>query len=159
MTTVIATPTAIYGDSYCATAPSFSTDKVQHVVSSKIPNVDYLVGGAGDLAEVTFMIELLRHYCLENLWTLQMQEHWPPDIMIEGGSELLVVTRSKEIWIIDYRMVPMQLHDKFYCIGSGAPYATAAMKLGKDPVDAIQLASELDENTRGPIDMVEFPDG
>lgn len=67
----------------------------------------------------------------------------------------LLVTASGEIFLFN---------DAYYCagpltcdtltIGSGKKYALAAIKCGKTPVEAVQIAAECDLWTGGPIDVL-----
>lgn len=59
--------------------------------------------------------------------------------------------RADALWLYDQTPAPFKLNHDFYAIGSGAPYAMAAMHLGKTPVEAIEIAALFDPGTRAPI--------
>lgn len=155
MTAIIATRTAMFADSYCNTAHPFGTNKLHRVKHAKSGD-EYLVGGAGYLNEIEFFARLLGEHGLDNLWKLHLGEHWPPKIMKDWDTDLLVVTRNKQIYLVDDSLVPMLVNEKHYCIGSGGDWARAAIDFGKNYVEAIEYAATRDDNTRAPVHKITF---
>jgi ATP-dependent protease HslVU (ClpYQ) peptidase subunit len=156
MTTVIATRKAIYADSQCTSFPGFKTVKLAHVVCEKAQE-DYLIGGAGYLEELNFLARLLGEYGISDIWKLHMTEHWPPKILKNADTDLLVVTRKKKIYMFNKALVPMAIEQDTYAIGSGAEYATSALAFGREPIGAIDFACEHDPYSKGPVHEVKFP--
>ena len=47
-----------------------------------------------------------------------------------------------------------QVNDPFYAVGSGKQAALAAMHLGCDPAEAVEVACKVDDATGGPVDVL-----
>lgn len=58
------------------------------------------------------------------------------------------------LWLYDGYHTPIELHNKQYAIGSGAPYAEAAMYLGCDAVKAVEVACAHDAGCGNGIDTL-----
>ena len=157
MTTVIATRDAMYADSFCNTAQPFGTNKL-HKVTHEKSGEDYLMGGCGYLHELEFFARLLGEHGLQSMWKLHFGEFWPPKIMKKWDTDILIVTRSKEIFLIDNSLVPMAILQKEYCIGSGGDWARAHRDLVPDGTyeGAIEYAATRDENTKAPVAKIKF---
>lgn len=153
MTTIVATPTAIYADSHCSYSSPFTTQKAR-VVTHK--EEQYLVAGAGDLNELEFMCRLLAEHGLEGIWKLHLGEHWPPEILEDADTDMIVVTRDRRIFLVDKALVPLPILDKVFAIGSGSDWARAAIDFGKDPMEALEYAASKDHRTRGPFHKITF---
>lgn len=155
MTTIIATRSAIYADSYCNASHPFGTNKLHRVAHEKTGD-EYLVGGCGYLNELEFFVRLLGHHGLQDMWKLHFGEHWPPKIMKSFDTDVLVLTRDKKIFLVDKSLVPMAVNERTYCIGSGGDWARAAIDHGKTPEEAIEYAATRDDNTRAPVHKLTF---
>lgn len=155
MTTIIATRTAVYADSYCNAAHPFGTSKLHKVLHEK-SGEEYLVGGCGYLEELEFFVRLLAHHGLQDLWKLHFGEHWPPKIMKGWDTDMLVVTRDKEIFLVSEALVPLRVNEKVYAMGSGGDWARAALDFGKTPEEAIEYAATRDDSTRAPVHKITF---
>jgi len=68
----------------------------------------------------------------------------------------LLELRIDGLWLYDGHINPFKLKNDFYAIGTGAPYAMAAMHCGKNPQEAVEIASLFDPGTRGPIDVIKI---
>lgn len=156
LTTIVGTRYALYGDSQCTNAPSFKTTKLAHVQCAKTGE-EFLIGGCGYLSEFHFFARLLTEYGLENVWKLHLTEHWPPKIMKGADTDLLVLTRDKKLYLFDKTLVPMDINQDTYAMGSGAEYATAALALGKTAAEAVEFAAQHDPYTKGPVHELKFP--
>lgn len=65
-----------------------------------------------------------------------------------GNVECLVLTDDKKLFTFTNPSQWLVLdNNKFYAIGSGMQYATAAMDCGKTPLEAVKVASKFDRNT------------
>lgn len=156
MTTIVATHKALYADSQCTSFPTFKTTKLLYVTHEK-SGEDYLVGGAGWLSELYFMAKLVAEYGLHALWKLHLTEHWPPKILKRADTDLLIVTRDKDIFVMDRAFTPAPINQETYAIGSGGEYATSALALGREPADAVAFACEHDPYSKPPVQVLKFP--
>jgi hypothetical protein len=66
----------------------------------------------------------------------------------------LLELRKDGLWVYESCLVPSKIKNDFYAIGSGAPYAIAAMKLGCTPTEAVAIACEFDPASRLPVDTL-----
>ena len=74
---------------------------------------------------------------------------------IEGECDVTVLELRKDsIWVYDGSLLAFPIKQRFWAIGTGAPYAIAAMHLGKTPVEAVEIASHYDPATGGPIEHI-----
>jgi ATP-dependent protease HslVU (ClpYQ) peptidase subunit len=156
MTTIVATRKALYADSQCSAYPSFKTTKLAYVVHEKTGE-DYLIGGAGYLNELHFLANLIREYGLRDIWRLHLTEHWPPKILKNADTDLLIVTRDKKIYMFDKTLSPMPIDQDTYCVGSGAEYATSALAFDRTPEQAVLFACEHDPHSKAPVHELRFP--
>lgn len=155
MTTIVATPTAVYSDS-CATGltAQFSTMKTFYI---KHEDQEFLAAGCGYLQEITFMAKMIQVYGIEDLWKVNMMENWPPKIMKRAISDMVVVDREKRIWSLDQSMTPCLVNEDVWTDGSGGQWARAALDHGKTPVEAIEYAATRDPYTKAPVQVLKFP--
>lgn len=156
MTTIVATTKGLYADSQCTSYPGFKTSKLAYVVHEKTGE-DYLVGGAGYLEELHFLVKLLGEYGLERIWKLHLTEHWPPKILKNADTELVIVTRDRKIYCFNASLVPMPVNQDTYAIGSGGEYATSALAFGKTPIEAVEFACQHDPYSKPPVHELKFP--
>ncbi len=157
MTTIIATPDAMYADSKCETGyVPFNTPKMSHVKCTRLGE-DYLVGGVGVLDEIIFMMHLIGDSGLHNLWKLHMTEYWPPNILTESESCLLIVTRDKKIYTMDSHLIACLVNEEAYPMGTGSEYAMSAIDFGLSPSQAIEFACKYDMRSKPPVVKLEFP--
>lgn len=66
----------------------------------------------------------------------------------------LLELRKDGLWVYESCLLPSKIKDDFYAIGSGAPYAIAAMRLGCTPSEAVAIACEFDPASRLPVDTL-----
>jgi ATP-dependent protease HslVU (ClpYQ) peptidase subunit len=71
----------------------------------------------------------------------------------ENEFECLIVTGAGEVFLLDGDMELMPFTDDCIAVGSGGPYAVAAMACGKTPAEAVALAARFDENTSEPVEV------
>lgn len=62
------------------------------------------------------------------------------------------INNAGEIWCYEGYPIPALMEDKFFAIGSGREYATAAMHCGSSAVEAVQIASIYNPGTGMGID-------
>jgi len=153
MTTIVATRTSILADSQASSGSPFKTNKLRVI---NTPEGEMLTGGCGCLTELTFLVNLIEKYGLTKLWTLHLGEHWPPRILKNGDTDVLVVTREKQIWMVDTQVSPMAVDMDWYTTGTGGDFARAAMLLGKTPHEAVEFSCENDPWSKGPVKEIRF---
>jgi ATP-dependent protease HslVU (ClpYQ) peptidase subunit len=102
-----------------------------------------LLGACGDAA----MCRSLRQW-----WTDGASaEKWPDK---EDKATLMVVTPTGCVLMYDGGPVPIEYSDPFAAIGHGRDYAIAAMHLGKNAVEAVELASLYDTSCGNGVDTL-----
>ena len=75
-----------------------------------------------------------------------------PEFGEDGEFECLVVTGAGAVYLLDEEMELMPFHDPFIAVGTGGPYAMAAMHCGKSPAEAVEVAAVFDANTSAPVE-------
>lgn len=78
----------------------------------------------------------------------------------ELGSECdveVLELRKDSLWIYNGSLVCFPIKERFWAIGTGAPYAISAMHLGKSPAEAIEIAKLFDPGTGGEIETMRIP--
>lgn len=103
-----------------------------------------LVGGAGNLAHVLKVFD----------WVEGGMKGDKPDFGEDDGEfECLIVEPDRSVWLLDEELVPMRVEDGFLAIGSGGPYAVAAMECGRTPEEAVEVAAKFDPATSAPVQV------
>jgi len=69
----------------------------------------------------------------------------------DGEFECLIVKGDGTIWLLDDDLEPLQVTDEFIAVGSGGPYAVAAMACGKSATEAVEIAAMFDAATSEPV--------
>lgn len=67
--------------------------------------------------------------------------------------ECLLVRPNGSIWCVDGELEPLPFTDEFIAIGSGGPYAVAAMECGRTPEEAVHVAAKFDAATSEPVEV------
>lgn len=70
----------------------------------------------------------------------------------KGEFECLIVSGDGTVSLLDDDLEPMVVTDAFIAIGSGGPYAVAAMECGKSAADAVRVAAKYDAATSEPVE-------
>lgn len=153
MTTIVVTRTSILADSLASGDIPYRTSKLRLITT---PEGEMLTGGEGDLRELNFIVRLIENYGLSSLWKLHLSDSWPPDILKTGDTDVFVVTRDKQIWLVDQQLSPIPIEMDWYAAGSGGDFAKAALIMGKTPREAIEFACSLDPASKGPVDEIKF---
>jgi hypothetical protein len=68
----------------------------------------------------------------------------------------LLVIQPDGVWKYERTPYPFKYESKFVAIGSGSEYALAAMHLGKNAIEAVQLAIQLDPGCGMGFDSLTF---
>lgn len=80
-------------------------------------------------------------------------------IWLESGGEKpsvkdwvgILIGADASIWRMEEKLFQFQILDRFHAIGSGRDYAIAAMAMGKNARQAVELAAQFDVWTGGAI--------
>ena len=82
-------------------------------------------------------------------------EHYPHKGEIDGGTLLVITDKSASVYHCNPYPDPCEFP---VAIGTGRTIAMVAFRLGKTPIEAVQLAAELDLWTGGNIQVVRVAD-
>lgn len=72
---------------------------------------------------------------------------------------LIISPDGEEVTLMDDEITPTKVLDDIVTIGSGGPYARAALRAGASMEEAINIAIEYDGNSGGPVRTYTFPSG
>jgi len=100
-----------------------------------------LFGGAGGLADILKV----------RAWAAKGYRGDPPEMSDKASFECLHIKTDGKLWLVDDDLTPMEFIGDYIALGSGSPYAMAAMYLGKSPQEAVAVAAEFDPATSLPI--------
>lgn len=137
MTTIVCDRKGMAADTRVTGVPIYHCSKM-HRIRGK------LVGVAGDMAATTKFLAWFRKEC-------------PPDEILLDSKEdgdtglCALVLDQSGIYLYTNLTEPDRLHDKVYAIGTGAPYALAAIARGASLREAMKIAARYDEATGGDI--------
>lgn len=133
--------TITYRDGVLA-ADSLATmgDTKAHGHYQKIRRIgDHLVGAAGSVADSQHFVDWLKHG----------DENVPPP---KGNySALIIDPRGRVREIENGSVLPVPRGAKFFAVGSGAPFALAAMYAGASAAEAVKIAAKIDTATGLPV--------
>ncbi len=156
MTTIVATTEGLYADSYCDYVSPFSTNKLAHV-KSPLGGNEYLVGGAGNLVEFQLYCNIIKQYGTEALWQQHFGENWPPKILVDAETELIMLDKNGQIMLMGRDLIPVHVNEAYFAIGTGADLALAAMDHGANAMDAVEYACTRDTSSKPPVTEIKFP--
>jgi len=118
---------------------------------SKLFRIEYqgdrvIYAGCGDVGDMLLIAEWLgAHGLPENR----------PDLDDPGCSGLLLNLETRSLFsVVGKRPVLYPVREPFTAVGSGAPYAIAAMALGRTAWQAVELAMRFDTSTGGEIEGI-----
>jgi 20S proteasome alpha/beta subunit len=100
-------------------------------------NKDIVIAAAGD---VNNEAKALRYFS-KKTW----RDEDPPEVK-KGGFQCIIIINDTPFFC-DGALLPQLIEHPYYAIGSGSPYAAAAMEMGMSAVEAVKFASKLDVNT------------
>lgn len=117
---------------------------------TKIHRIDgMLVGWAGDSAIGRAMLAWARRGFSHDDFPASQRNR-------DDNGSLIVITQNTEILHYGVEPYPMVIEDTTYTVGSGSPFAAAAMHLGCDAYRAVEVACALDVGCGNGIDTLEF---
>lgn len=104
---------------------------------------DHLVGTSGGVADCERFVN----------WLMSGEDTEPP----KGEYAALVVTPRGRVREVEGGLpLPSPRKAKFFAIGSGAPFALAAMYAGADAVTAVKIAAKIDTATGLPVRSIKL---
>lgn len=116
----------------------------------KLSNGLYFLGSGHSLT-----IGLCRQWALAKL-QMDYAPDWETYLedTTEYGFECLVIDpKTWRVWLLDGEMVPIEIIDDIYGVGSGAAYAIGALMAGVPMMRALEIAGERDAYTSGPYEV------
>jgi len=130
--------------------------KSQHPFQ-KVWNIDnYLIGVAGGYAEalvfVDYLSKLIEHNCVQSYTELEIPK---PVVDYLDDFFAIMVSPKGEVLFWESSALSFQTQAPL-AIGSGAPYALAAMECGKTAEEAVAIACKFDPYFGGEIQSVKF---
>lgn len=135
--------TVVYRDGVLA-ADSLATlgDTKLHGDYKKINRINgHLIGVAGGVADCATFLDWCRAGG-------ELTETKAP----EGSYQALVIDPSGKATEVECgKYLPRMNRTKFHAIGSGAPFALAAMYAGATAVEAVKIATKIDTNSGLPV--------
>lgn len=151
MTTIIATPYALYSDSLITdTTVAFQSNKLYRIGTS-------IIGASGDTGLINGWLEARRKQR-----RYKIPKAWP-----EKDKEItVIIVNKKGIWLIEEDMTGDKVDEPFIAIGSGALAACGALRqqaitqnvspqfIVYDFKTALEIAAKYDEATRLPMQVL-----
>lgn len=110
---------------------------------------ELLFAGAGEFAFILECLEWVRKGRAPDAFppAQRNKDDWQPFFVIEANKIISTYERTP---------VPIVVEDEFYTLGSGGEYALAALHLGLNAVQAVELASRLDPASGFGIDTLQL---
>ncbi len=107
-----------------------------------------LVGGSGVSDSVTEMID----------WFLKgaLASDFPQSCRSEENNRLLAITTDGRVWMYIRNPIPIEIREPFFAIGGGCDFALTAMHLGKNAIEAVRIACELDTACGNGVDYLQL---
>lgn len=102
-----------------------------------------LIGLAGDTYDCTAFLR----------WVKNPEKDKQPTAT---GFSALVIDEKRRIWMIQEKLIYVQLHKRYHALGSGWQYALAAMECGRSSAQAVRVAARLDREVGMGVDVVRF---
>ncbi len=108
---------------------------------------DYFIGTTGTTIFGLQMVEWFKQGAIK--------EKFPSTIGESVYNQMIVIDKSKTIFLYECGYIPVKIESKQIAIGSGSSYALAAMKTGMSAIEAVRLAIELDIYSGFGVDSLE----
>lgn len=141
MTTVVATKDALYADSNVVDGNSvFKAQKIYRIRGK-------LVGCAGDQPMIDFFLDAFRRGTKRVRMPAEKRAAIP-----EGDRDFSALIVDEEgIWHLDQNYSMDLVQEPYMAVGSGGDAARGAMAAGATPEQAVEIACQIDSNSRGPV--------
>lgn len=81
-------------------------------------------------------------------------EEWPDPYDDETDCSMIVVTPDNQVMYYERFPVPLVMENEYFALGSGRDYALAALELGCNPEQAVEVACKLDLFSGNGIDVL-----
>lgn len=145
--------TTIAANRKCMAADRKVTDDNGRRTAKKIVRIgDAIVGCAGSSGACNKFIRYLevKATCADD------EEADLPDFEKDDELSALILTPEGLFTVATKDCELEEVLDPFYAIGSGGMAALAAMHLGLEPPEAVEIACKVDAASDGPIDVIGF---
>jgi len=109
----------------------------------------WMLAVSGDLVKGLEMVEWFRN-------GRDPKELPPFQRTKEGYVPLLAISPGREIFHFEDSHVPFRVEEKVYAMGSGRDYALAAMWMGRDAEQAVNVATALDTGCGNGCDVMKL---
>ena len=142
--------TTIAWDGNTLAADKRAVNGTSHSTVTKIRKIKgELCGGGGQFSSVLEMFEWINKG--------KKPEEFPKSQLDDDKwAPILVITKTNKILKYEQSPIPIEYEDGMQAIGSGRDYALAAMHLGKNAKEAIEVASKFDPHTGNGVDTLSF---
>jgi ATP-dependent protease HslVU (ClpYQ) peptidase subunit len=104
-----------------------------------------LIGFSGSVSEATKFV---------NWWIDGANIANKPNFGEESFDALVLDDSGINLW--DSNLIKIRIIQDFFAVGSGAQFALGALRAGADPVRAVEIAAQEDNNSGLPIDSVTY---
>ena len=146
MTTIIATPSAMYSDSNVVDGTSvFKAQKI-YLIRGK------LVGCAGDNPMVFYFLDAFRR----GTKRVRMSAEQKVAIPESDRDFSALIVDDQGIWHLGSDFTADLVQEPFMAVGSGGDAARGALMAGATPEQAIEIACQIDSDSRGPVQVLQL---
>lgn len=141
MTTIVATPQALYSDSNVTDGTAvFSAQKIYRLRGK-------LVGCAGDGPMIGFFLDAFKR----GTKRVKMSPEYKASIPEDERDFSALIVDEHGMWHLDNTFTADLVQELFMAVGTGADAARGAMMAGATPEEAIEIACKIDSASRGPV--------
>jgi 20S proteasome alpha/beta subunit len=125
------------------------TDGDTHFPARKIWRIgDAIVGAAGDVGGIQKFVSYL-----EKIGKSRRKVVPLPEFGKKEAFEAIVLT-PEGLFAYDQACRPQEIEAEFYAMGSGKQAALAALHMGANPTQAVEIACLVDNSSDGPVDTL-----
>ncbi len=143
MTTIAMTKNEIGCDLQFTHSSGYKFEGSTKIVEMNVPVLypkPFYVGYAGSVNRIQEVLN----------WLVDPTEKVPRG---KDHAEFVVLTKDKKMFTFYNPVNWIEIKDKYYTIGSGAPYAAGALAAGSNVSDAIKIASKHDSHTGSKVKL------
>lgn len=118
-----------------------SDEKIFYAVEKLRKGKLGIYGACGDFNQMLRAYELIE----------EGKKEWDNDFDFS-----ILELRKDGIYIYESCLIPVKIKHDYWAVGSGSPYAIAAMRMGASPAEAVAIACEFDPSSSPPIDVMKL---
>lgn len=157
MTTIALNEYCIAADTQCSGGHTSNFHKL-HIIygNTKVIPMRFIVGFAGNISYGYKFLDWIKEGFPDHKKPI-FEDNFKSIVISQEykeNHEIDFDTTKIDLWETD--LVPFELMDKIYSIGSGCYAGKAAMLCGCDPVRAVYISSLIDVDTGGKIEYFRF---